>query len=99
MNSSLRFHFHDRLLRVLAKISEPLISYVAVWKQLHLNQWFTKECHRVALVVPITKLIESNLAVKSVTILRRVRRVPGSNIGTEFDYPLSETLRCTSEFQ
>jgi hypothetical protein len=42
INSSLRLHFYVRLLRVLMKISEPLISHVAVWKQL-VNQWFVKE--------------------------------------------------------
>jgi hypothetical protein len=26
----------------VAHVSEPLISHVAVWKQLHLEQWFSK---------------------------------------------------------
>jgi hypothetical protein len=32
--------------KFMAHLSEPLISPVAVWKELHLNQWFTKTCHK-----------------------------------------------------
>jgi hypothetical protein len=32
--------------KFMAHLSEPLISPVAVWKQLHLNQWFAKTCHK-----------------------------------------------------
>jgi hypothetical protein len=33
------------LLTVVAYVSEPLISRVAVWIQLHLDQWFVKTRH------------------------------------------------------
>jgi hypothetical protein len=29
----------------LARLSEPVISRVGVWKQLHLNQWLAKTLH------------------------------------------------------
>jgi hypothetical protein len=35
-----------RALLFLPRICEPFISSVAVWKQLHLNQWFTKTRHK-----------------------------------------------------
>jgi hypothetical protein len=32
----------------MARLSEPLISHVDVWKQLHVNQWFFKTSHQRA---------------------------------------------------
>jgi hypothetical protein len=30
----------------VAHLGEPMISHVATWKELHLNQWFAKNRHK-----------------------------------------------------
>jgi hypothetical protein len=42
----------------VARLSKPLISDVAVWKQLHLNQWFAKTRHRCSWSLRSTEATE-----------------------------------------